>query len=81
MSTFSDVFLYLCGPVDGQEDGVQADSVRKKKKLSQAPREGVESVKIEQLPAVPLLEPENYKTINQNCNFQLKDDSTLKSDG
>lgn len=52
----------------------------KKKKFSQAPCKGVESVKVERLPVVPLLEPENYKTINQNCNFQLKNDSTLKSD-
>lgn len=49
--------------------------------LFQAPCGGAERQKMEWIPVVPLLEPANYRTINQNCNFQLKDDSTLKSDG
>lgn len=46
-----------------------------------ASRKGAEPLKIEhRLPAVPL-QLQHYKAINQNCNFQLKDDSTLNSDG
>lgn len=48
---------------------------------SLAPRKGVEPLKIEhRFPMVPLQRP-HYKAINQKCNFQLKKDSTLNSDG
>lgn len=58
-----------------------AHTHRAKQTSFRAPNRGSERQKIEWIPVVPLLEPANYRTINQNCNFQLKDDSTLRSDG